>query len=63
MTQDTETIKNMITSTSQACCTVLIIVADASKFEDISSKNKETWKHAILPYLLGMEKWNAVVNK
>lgn len=63
MIQDTETNKNMITSTSQTCCTILIIVAGASKFEDISSRNKQTWKHAILSYILGLEKLNVGVNK
>lgn len=62
MIQDTETNKNMITSTSQTC-TILIIVAGASKFEDISSRNKQTWKHAILSYILGLEKLNVGVNK
>ena len=63
MLQDTETIKNMITSTSQTCCTILIIVAGAGKFEDMSSRNKQTWKHAILSYILGLEKLNVGVNK
>ena len=53
----------MITSTSEACYTILIIVAGASKFEDISSRNKQTWKRAILSYILGMEKLNVGVNK
>ena len=53
----------MITGTSQADCTVLIVAAGVSEFETGFSKNKQTWKHALLAYTLGVKQLNVDINK
>ncbi|KAF5921836.1 hypothetical protein HPG69_013010 [Diceros bicornis minor] len=53
MPKDIETIKNMITGTSQADCAVLIVI----------SKNGQTREHALLAYMLGRKELIVSVNK
>ncbi|KAK1344585.1 hypothetical protein QTO34_013282 [Cnephaeus nilssonii] len=56
-------IKNMITSTSQADCVVLIIAGDVGEFEAGISKNGHTCEHVLLAYTLGVKQLIVGVNK
>ncbi|KAM7045616.1 LOW QUALITY PROTEIN: elongation factor 1-alpha 1-like [Molossus nigricans] len=56
-------IKNMITSTSQADCAVLIVAAGVGEFEVGISKNGQTREHAFLAYTLGVKQLIVGVNK
>ena len=47
--------RNMITGTSQADCTVLIVAAAVGEFEAGISKNGQTCEHALLAYTLGVK--------
>ena len=56
-------IKNMIISTSQADCAVLIVAAGVSEFEAGISKDWQTHEHALLAYTLCVKQQIAGVNK
>ena len=56
-------IKNMITGTSQADCSVLIVAAGVGEFEAGISKNGQTREHALLDYTLGVKQLIVGVNK
>merc|ERR1711981_1330114 len=56
-------IKNMITSTSQADCAVLIIAAGTGEFEAGISKDGQTREHALLAYTLGVKQLIVAINK
>ncbi|MBZ3871760.1 Elongation factor 1-alpha 1 [Sciurus carolinensis] len=60
---DAETIKNMITGTSQANCAVLIVAAGVGEFEAGISKNGQTREYALLDYTLGVKQVIVGVNK
>ena len=56
-------IKNMIISTSQADCAVLIVAAGVGEFEVGIFKNGQTREHALLAYTLGVKQLIVGVNK
>merc|ERR1712188_47465 len=56
-------IKNMITGTSQADCSVLIIDSTQGGFEAGISKNGQTREHALLSYTLGVKQIIVALNK
>jgi len=56
-------IKNMITGTSQADCSVLVISSQAGEFEAGIAKEGQTREHALLAYTLGVKKMIVAVNK
>uniref|UniRef100_A0A2I2Z998 Tr-type G domain-containing protein n=1 Tax=Gorilla gorilla gorilla TaxID=9595 RepID=A0A2I2Z998_GORGO len=56
-------IKNMITGTSQADCTVLIVAASVGEFEAVISRNGQTREHALLAYTLGVKQLIVGINK
>merc|ERR1712134_231492 len=56
-------IKNMITGTSQADCSVLIIDSTQGGFEAGISKNGQTREHALLSYTLGVKQMIVALNK
>ena len=55
--------RNMITGTSQADCTVLIVAAAVGEFEAGISKNGQTREHALLAYTLGVKQLIVGINK
>merc|ERR1712044_119648 len=58
-----DSIKNMITGTSQADCAVLIVAAGVGEFEAGISKNGQTREHALLAFTLGVKQLIIGVNK
>jgi len=56
-------IKNMITGTSQADCSVLIIDSTQGGFEAGISKDGQTREHALLSYTLGVKQMIVALNK
>ncbi|ELK10617.1 Elongation factor 1-alpha 1 [Pteropus alecto] len=56
-------IQNMITSTSQVACAVLIVAAGAGECEAGVSKNRQTHEHAFLAYTSGVKQLIDGVNK
>merc|ERR1712179_444376 len=52
-------IKNMITGTSQADCAVLIVAGGVGEFEAGISKNGQTREHALLAYIVGVNKMDS----
>merc|ERR1712050_511612 len=56
-------IKNMITGTSQADVSVLIISAQAGEFEAGVSKEGQTKEHALLAFTLGVKQMVVGINK
>ena len=56
-------IKNMITGTSQADCSVLVISSQAGEFEAGIAKEGQTREHALLSYTLGVKQMVVAVNK
>merc|ERR1712025_671108 len=58
-----DSIKNMITGTSQADCAVLIVAAGTGEFEAGISKEGQTREHALLAYTLGVKQLIIGVNK
>nr|XP_043623380.1 elongation factor 1-alpha-like [Erigeron canadensis] len=56
-------IKNMITGTSQADCAVLIVDSTHGNFENGISQDGQTFKHALLAFLLGVKQMICCCNK
>merc|ERR1712070_200302 len=56
-------IKNMITGTSQADCSVLIIDSTNGGFEAGISKDGQTREHALLSFTLGVKQMIVALNK
>merc|ERR1711881_376859 len=56
-------IKNMITGTSQADCTILMIASPKGEFEAGISENGQTREHALLAFTLGVKQMIVCVNK
>ncbi|KAK9888387.1 hypothetical protein WA026_000638 [Henosepilachna vigintioctopunctata] len=58
-----DSIKNMITGTSQADCAVLFVAAGTAEFEAGISKNAQTREHALLAFTLAIKQLIVGVNK
>ncbi len=56
-------IKNMITGTSQADCSVLVVDSTPGGFEAGISKDGQTREHALLSYTLGVKQMIVALNK
>lgn len=56
-------LKNMITGTSQADCSVLMVSASEGEFETGISKGGQTKEHLLLAYTLGVKQLIVCVNK
>ncbi|XP_060516201.1 elongation factor 1-alpha-like [Cylas formicarius] len=56
-------IKNMVTSTSQADCAVLIVAAGTGEFDAGISKNEQTREHALHAFTLGVKQLIVGVSK
>merc|ERR1712130_904446 len=56
-------IKNMITGTSQADCSVLVVDSTPGGFEAGISKDGQTREHALLAYTLGVKQLIVALNK